>query len=179
MRCFIALELSEEALSELEKIQQELKKKDLFTGTFPKKENIHLTLKFLGDVDEKTLKQTREALKNIKFSELQVSLKETGVFSGNFIRVIWVGLEGKGIKELQKTIDKELTPIFNKNNKFSTHITIARVKNIKDKKQLLDTINQIKPNKTSFKISKFTIKCSTLTPEGPVYKDIEEYPAKN
>jgi len=128
MRVFIAINLPEVIKEECVGIQKELEKKDLFRGKFTEKENLHLTLKFLGEIDKEDLERIKEKLKEIKFKEFELELGEIGVFSPKFIKIIWLELIGEGIFSLQKEIDNCLLELFERERRFMSHLTIARVK---------------------------------------------------
>ena len=57
MRCFIALDLPREAIKRIEEIQELIKKKNLFAGKFTESDNLHLTLKFLGEISEEQIRE--------------------------------------------------------------------------------------------------------------------------
>lgn len=175
MRCFIALDLPREAINEIKGIQETIRKQNLFIGKFTEDENLHLTLKFLGEIDTETIEKAKKRLQKIKLGSFEVSLGEIGAFSTRFIKIIWIKLEGKEIWELQKEIDEKLKDLFVSEVRFMSHITIARVKRVPDKKALLEYIKNITPKKLKFKVSEFFLKKSTLQSEGPVYEDIEKY----
>ena len=65
--------------------------------------------------------------------------------------------------------------IFDPENRFTGHITIARVKNLAGKKSFLQLINATTVNEVSFMVKDFYLKESILTPDGPIYKDIDRY----
>lgn len=193
-RTFIALELSKEAVGEISKIQKLIYKKTLFTGKLTETANLHLTLKFLGEIDESKIEEVKKRLALIKISsQIFAELGEVGVFDKNFIKIIWIKLNGKGIFNLQKEIDEvlskpqtfalrgkassdeKLSDLFEKETRFMSHITIARVKNVSDKKGFLEYLESIKPRKIRFSIDKFYFKKSELKPSGPEYSDISEY----
>jgi len=177
MRLFIAIEFSN--LKEYcQTIQEKLKSTDAklnFTKTY------HLTLKFLGEIQESKLEQIKAALSNIKFKNFTVKLNSTGTFpSENYIRVIWLGFkDNRDIIDLQNKVDTALEQMFPKDKKFSPHLTLARVKFVKDKKQLIDKIKAIKIDPIESNIKSFKLIKSTLTPDGPIYDDIFEINAKN
>jgi len=175
MRCFVALDLPREAINHIKEIQKLIEKQNIFIGKFTEHENLHLTLKFLGEIDERKIEEVKERLKEISFDEFEAELFEFGVFSKKFIKIIWIKLGGKGIFSLQKEIDKKLEDLFKSEERFMSHITIARVKNVPDRKRFLDYIKNIKVKKIKFKVEKFFLKKSELKPEGPVYEDIGEY----
>ena len=135
MRTFIAIELSEEIKATLAQVQSHLK----YSGADVKwvePTNIHLTMKFLGEIDEKTRENVQSILDEIAKTTkpFEISLKDVGAFPKiEFPRIIWVGL-GKGAKEsteLANNIDVALsTEIgFDKDTRdFVSHLTIGRVR---------------------------------------------------
>lgn len=174
-RCFIALELSREAINEIEGIQRLVKNKKLFSGKFTEPENLHLTLKFLGEIALEKIEEVKKKLSEIKFKEFEASLGEIGVFINRYNSLLWVKLNGKSIWELQELIDSKLDGIFPKEERFMSHITIARMKKISSKKEFLEYVKNIKTKKIKFKVKEFILKKSELMPEGPVYEDIEKF----
>ncbi len=144
--------------------------------------NLHLTIKFLGELDDKKINQIKEALTNIKFKPQTVSIAESGVFpSEDYIRVVWVGIKPAGkIAELQQKIESSLAEpgIKKDNRKFAAHITLGRVKFVKDKKVLMERIKSIDIKTEEFILDSFKLKKSTLTKQGPVYEDLAVFPVK-
>lgn len=175
IRTFVSLDLPQEISNEIKNIQNKIKKQNLFIGKLTEPENLHLTLKFLGEIDKNTLEKVKEKLKEVKINEFEASLGEAGIFSEKFIRIIWIKIEGKEVLEFQKQIDKRLEGMFEKEFRFMGHITLARIKKVSDRKALVDYIKDIKPKNLKFKVSEFFLKKSTLMPEGPVYNVLEEY----
>ena len=174
MRVFIAIELLEEAKAEIERIQKDLKKQNLFEGKMTEKENLHLTLKFLGEIDEVRAENVKKMLRDIKFPAFNAALGEAGAFSEDFVRIVWIKLDGN-VTGLQKEVDNALKELFKPEFRFMSHLTIARVKNVKDKKRLLDYLSSAKISKIEFPVSGFVLKSSVLTEKGPIYTDIERY----
>ena len=174
MRVFIAIELLEEAKAEIERIQKDLKKQNLFEGKMTEKENLHLTLKFLGEIDDSRTEEVKKRLRKIKFPEFKAALGEAGVFSEDFVRIVWIKLDGN-VTGLQKEVDNALKELFKPEFRFMSHLTIARVKNVKDKKRLLDYLSSAKISKIEFPVSGFALKSSELTEKGPIYADLERF----
>lgn len=169
VRTFIALEIPFKVKENIERMQDLIKKKNFFYGKFTELENLHLTIKFLGELNEGKIKEVIERLKKIKIKEFEARVGEIGVFSENSIRILWVKINGKGIFELQSQIDEVLSDIFKKEERFMSHLTIARIKKVCSKKEFLDYIHNLKNEKISFEIKEFVLKKSELRPEGPVY----------
>lgn len=175
MRCFIALEMPREAINHIRGTQKLIEKQNIFTGKFTELENLHLTLKFLGEIEEGKVEEVKKRLKEIKFNEFEAGLGEIGVFSKKFIKIVWIKLNGKEVFNLQKEVDEKLKELFEKEKRFMSHITIARVKNVPDKKRFLEYIKNLKIKKLKFKVDRFFLMKSELMPEGPVYEDLERY----
>jgi RNA 2',3'-cyclic 3'-phosphodiesterase len=175
MRTFISIDLPRECVNEIKGIQELLKKQVLFTGKYTEPENLHLTLKFLGDITDEQADEVKKRLSEIKISGFDCELGEIGVFSKSFIKIIWIKLNGKGIFNLQKQIDEKLKDIFKPEERFMSHVTIARVKIVSDKKALVDYLDSIKPKKIMFHVDEFYLKKSELKSEGPEYTDLEKY----
>ncbi len=175
MRAFIALDLPREAINEIKKIQNLLRKKALFNGKYTEPENLHLTLKFLGEISEEKVVEVKKRLSEIKLDEFIAETSEIGVFNKSVVRIIWIKLNGKSIWKLQGEIDEKLSGLFDKEERFMSHVTIARVKKVYDRKGFLDYLESVKPKKIRFHIDKFFLKKSELLPIEPVYTDLESY----
>jgi len=129
IRCFIAIDFTDEIIKEVARVQEELGKIK-FRGKLTELENLHLTLKFLGEIDENKVKEIRKKLGEIKFKEFEGKTGRIGTFSirGN-PRIVWVKVEGKEIWDLQKEIDRGMGELgFKIEERFMSHLTIARLK---------------------------------------------------
>ncbi len=169
-RIFIAIKFPERVLEEIKKIQDNLPE---FVGKRIKRENLHLTLKFLGEVDEKTLEEVKKRLEKVKFQKFKAEINSIGFFSKKFLRIVW--LHVSNCEELQKQIDFALEGIFEKEKRFMSHLTIARIKEIEDKENFMKKVEILRIKKISFLIGGFSLIESKLSPEGPEYKIIKEY----
>ncbi len=174
-RCFIALELPNNLVNEALNAQKELKKQDLIIGNYTKTENIHLTLKFLGEIDDEMIEKTKERLSKIKMQRFGANFDELGVFSEEFVRIIWIHLNGQSVLDLQKAVDDSLENLFPREERFQSHITVARVHNLKNKEDLITYIKSFRINSEKEILSTFSLVKSTLTSQGPVYEIIERY----
>ena len=181
MRTFIAIELSEEIRSSLAQIESHLK----YSGADVKwveKDNIHLTLKFLGEISEEKLKQVIAALEIIgkETNPFEISIKDIGAFPKiDYPRVIWVGLD-KGVnesKELAEKIDDALSKIgFQKETRaFTAHLTIGRVKSSKNKEALKEKVGTCTmPTVSPQLISSIILFQSKLSPKCSIYTKLHE-----
>ena len=145
--------------------------------------NIHLTLAFLGDTEDERINIADIALRQkcTGFGEFEFDLNGTGVFK-NFRepRVIWTGIErGEKLISLNDIVNKGLTDCgFRLEERpFKPHITLGRVKFIKDYRLLefsLERYRGIHFQKVN--ISEIILFESILNPSGPVYKPLGKYP---
>ena len=180
MRTFIALELSDEIKNELSRLEGELKKVggDI---KWVKPKNIHLTLKFLGDVDDGKIEQIKKILDQISSQNkaFEISLFKLGAFPNvDNPRVIWVGLD-KGCsdaEQIAQSVEDELSKIgFEKESRpFSAHFTLGRVKSGKNKAALKESFSSALPRPKSCAINNITLFQSTLTPKGPIYNSLHK-----
>lgn len=171
MRCFISIDIPEEVRREVKRIQEKLPD---FSGKKTESENLHLTLKFLGEIDEEKIEKVKKELKKVKLNKFEAEVKHAGFFDNKKYGVIWLYLSD--CENIQKAVDGQLEDLFQPENRFMSHLTIARVKKkLEDKKEFLEQLNKIKIEKMNFVVDKFKLKKSTLTSKGPVYETIEEY----
>lgn len=174
MRLFIAIDFGE-LKNYLNGLQNKIDKASAKLKETPA---FHLTLKFLGDVADNKVEAIKEKLTPIKFQEFFLTLDKIGVFPNeNRVRVIWVGVAPQDqVIELQKKIENSLEEFnFKKDFKFHPHITLARVKFVKDKENFRKALKKIDVEKKTIEVKNFKLIKSTLTGEGPVYEDIANF----
>ena len=102
-----------------------------------------------------------------------------GVFpSLRYIRVIWVGVERnrERIIEMQKALEQELEKLnFKREKEFSPHLTLARVKFLREKQKILKLISKFENVEFGeLRVEKVRLKKSRLTPQGPIYTTVRE-----
>ncbi len=170
MRVFICIEIPEEIKNSIAKIQDALGQRNV---RMVDKNILHLTLNFLGDFKEEDLPFLYERLSKINVKGFKVSLRGVDTFRNGKTRgIIFVQIfEGKvDVERLSENIS-DCLEIKNK-EKFFAHVTIARVK---ESYEIWDKIEVYKERYFGeFFVSSIKIKNSTLTNEGPVYKDLKE-----
>jgi len=182
MRVFLAIKTSEGITKEIVRLQGEIKRNDSVSAGFPAIKNIHLTMKFIGEVNERELNLIKERLKGIDFRKLQIRTTNMGFFPSQKnlrnLRVIWLGIEKNSeLEELYNMINTATKEYSSDHKSFSAHITIARIRHIeKDKMdELLRTFRGIKIKQIEQEVNSFVLYKSTSTPEGLVYEIVEEY----
>ena len=178
IRSFIAIEIPEDIRNQIADVQ-EILKKEPERISWTKAANMHLTLKFLGDVEQnlipdigKTLNEISQTVKSFTFR-----INGLGAFPNlKRARVLWIGIENPGseLEDIAKKIEDSLIQFgFSKENrKFKPHLTLGRVKS-----QLsADFINKF--NKISFEggvvlVREIKLIKSDLKPTGAVYTPIQ------
>lgn len=171
MRLFIAIDFKE-IKDNLIGIQSKI---DDSSSELNQVSAFHLTLKFLGEVEDDKVSLIKQKLSSIKFNPFTLTARNIGVFpTENFIKVIWIGVKPEEqVKELQSRIESALKEFnFKKDFEFHPHITLARVKFVRDKIRLNKNLKEIKIEPKTITVNDFRLVKSTLTPEGPVYGDI-------
>ena len=173
-RCFISIDLPKEIRDELSNIQKQIFSDDTKLLNV-KPENIHITLKFFGELNEKEIEKVRNVMSKSKFKKFRAKLDSIGVFPDEkFIRIVWAGINPpEKIDEIHDVLDMELHKVgFSLDKEFENHATLARVKEIKDKKSFVEKLKKIKIKPLEFDINEIHLKESMLTPQGPIYSDI-------
>lgn len=173
MRCFVAVDLDPELRHKIAVLQKELGGLDT---KLVEPQNLHFTLKFLGEVDDRTIAKVEDALRGvaIKYQSFSIDLKDVGVFPNEkFIRVVWIG--GEGLAGLQKDVNESLSKLFKK-EKPSPHLTLARVRSANHSKEIMGFVNAHRHEKIgTMNVKEIKLKKSTVTSKGPIYEDVEVF----
>lgn len=179
IRTFICITFPDEVIKEVARVQEHVLKTK-FTGKLTELENLHLTLKFLGEIPREKIEEVRSILEKIKFPKFQAKLLHAGTFNykGN-PKIIWIKVGGEEIFNLQKKIDESLYPLFEKEKRFMSHMTIARIKHAPSPNEIKNKIRNIGVKKIIFPVTSFKLQHSELKPLGPVYKTISEITLEN
>jgi 2'-5' RNA ligase len=134
IRSFIAIELPTELKQELARLESQLKAGNQPWVKWVKPDSIHLTLKFLGNIDTDTTATITRAIKESArgIEPFRLEVKELGVFPNlKRVRVAWVGISGQvdKLSLLQKRLESQLTPLgFTAESRpFTPHLTLARL----------------------------------------------------
>lgn len=190
MRLFAAIYLSPEIVTECQSQQERLSLKFEHCLRWTKAEQLHLTLKFLGEVAEENLAQVTQALNQIALGQksFRLSLAECGCFPESGLpRVVWAGL-GDGALELSSLASVceqrfEEMGFERENRLFTPHVTIARVnvdrlsQNSKSEmaQRLRESVRKLKPVSLSQDVDRLCLVQSTLLPKGSEYKTLQEF----
>lgn len=183
-RLFIAINLPDAIKNTLQEAQEALNDK-LNKIAWVKPDNIHLTLKFLGDTPIDKINSIISVLDNIAagFTNFELMLDTTGVFPDfRRPRIVWVGLsvENSKLQDLAGIINNKLSSFgFEKEIRaFVAHLTIGRVKFIKEKQFFENAVKNFKPEALKFAACGISLYKSTLNPKGAVYEQLHCAPFK-
>lgn len=171
-RCFIAVNLPEEIKEKIGKLAEKLD----VDGIKPvETNNLHITLKFLGEIDDETIGKIENTLDKIKLDKFNISIEGIGVFPNeNYVKVVWIGCISKELEMLAETIDTNLKEKFQiESEHFVGHLTIARVKRKIDLSKFLNENRNVKIG--TVEVNSFELMESKLTPNGPEYSAIKRF----
>ena len=186
MRTFIAIDIpSVEKIVHLQNMIMKQFEFDKFNFRPIAKDNIHLTIKFLGDIDDSAIKDVTENLSGMKFESFEIRFIKAGCFPNSTNpRVIWLGLDGPSTEKLNNLyniISKLLDRINKRRDKlqnyiaeekaaFVPHLTIFRPR------QHFKIYKTFNPDLLKIshvdEVKHIKLKNSVLTSEGPIYSDL-------
>jgi len=177
MRCFIAVDLDKDIVKQVKRIREEIGNLNVDVK-FVELENLHFTLKFLGEVSEDEIdmikKSVEECFKGV--CSFNIEIRGVGYFgSQKHIRTLWLDvIKGKDeFVNLMNNLNKGLK-IGEKNR--TVHLTIGRVKSGRNTESLLSFINKHKDvNIGEMAVKDVKLKSSLLTMDGPIYSDLATF----
>lgn len=178
MRCFVALDISDELREKTAKIQENFRINGI---KLVEKQNLHFTIKFLGEISEENAGKIREILRETGKNAFRMTIKGIGAFPNMMHpHIIWAGCASEEMKGLAKEIDSRLSVLgFPMQEKFVGHMTLGRIKGFV-KKDSLSRICSVMEQLETMEIGSMTaayisLKESVLTKKGPFYRDIERF----
>ena len=183
IRSFVSVDLEDEKiLTQVESIVASLS--SLGGDLKPvERENIHLTLKFLGNVSPTKLEEVKSAIAKVTFPSFSLEIKGAGAFPNlKRMNVIWVGV-GEGWSQVElifEQTEKLLHQLgFSRETRaFSPHITVARVKSGRKRDEIAAFLGHLADESFgTFPVEKVRLKQSILSPSGPTYSTLFEAPA--
>jgi len=177
-RCFLSVDIGCKKIRQrLRTVQNELGVHGYTTATDPGR--FHITLTFIGDVNEDELDIIRDRLTRIDHDPFTLDVNGVGTFpSTDYIRVIWAGADSSHISSLAQQITDRLPERHVQEHDFHGHVTLLRVKDIgpDEKQRLQKKIRQHQDTRFgSFMIDSFRLKESERTPEGAEHTTLEEF----
>ncbi len=185
MRLFIALTLPDPVKLSLGRLQEKLKESRADVKWVAVK-NIHLTLKFLGEVPEDRIENISAAIQGVSAGvpAYQMRLSTVGAFpSVSSPRVIWAGIAegGAQTEAISTQLETRLEAVGfpPEERPFTAHITLGRRRSSRNSGPLTQALKELQqrsaPPQEAFEINKVTLFKSTLSPQGPSYEALKEY----
>ncbi len=148
------------------------------------RDNLHFTVKFLGEVPEDTIKEVDARLQGLALSSFEVGVRGLGAFPDlRRPRVVWAGVARESEQAINRAASAFISALEGvgrpDDHGFSPHITLARVRSPLNAGELASFIQA--NSRRDFgvtRIASLKLKSSVLSPGGPVYTDIREYALK-
>ncbi|MFP4158279.1 MAG: RNA 2',3'-cyclic phosphodiesterase [Desulfobacterales bacterium] len=181
-RAFIAVALPDGVKKSLQELQQQLRQFGI-RMKYTDPENIHLTLKFLGDIRSEDAEAIGGRLSGVtaEFAPMELFAKGMGVFPGiRRPRVVWTGIAGhtEMLGRLQHEVEEAMAAMNfeRENRRFTGHLTLGRFKGRADSVLLAEAIRQFGGFASDrFSADSLHLFESTLTPHGPVYRVLSSH----
>jgi 2'-5' RNA ligase len=181
VRCFVAVDIEDsELLEAFEKAQAVFKStgadlKSVETG------NMHITLRFLGDVPDGEAEGVGDVIRRLEFEPFSLDVNGVGVFpSLSRPSVVWTGLEGERLPEMLRIyteLEKGLKRLgFEPERRgFEPHLTLCRVRSGRNREQLAEVVRGLADEHFGeLEVRHLRLKKSVLTSRGPIYSTLAE-----
>ncbi len=188
MRVFIAIDIDKQIRKGLGNLQDELRSKvDIRKSDvkWVRPEAIHLTLKFLGEINDQQAVDVCNITKEVAslHKSFELDVETVGYFGGRSARVLWVGVgqNSENLLQLQSDLEEQLTLAGwpREARKFSGHLTLCRVRNSKAGVKLAQLTEEYKDFKLgTISADSVSVYQSQLTPTGPIYTVLGSYGLK-
>lgn len=182
MRLFISVDLPDALTKAISDVQDRLRDADGLRLVDPAQ--AHITLKFLGDVDEDRVDDVEDAVEtaidDAAVGPFKTRLSGLGAFpSMDYISVVWVGVD-EGADEmthLQEIIERETTAIgFDpEDHEFTPHVTVGRLNDARGKELVQRVVREDPTTIGRFRVEQVRLKKSTLTSDGPEYSTVARF----
>lgn len=183
IRAFIAINLAASVIEEIAKVQSALQdtKGDI---RWTRAHNLHLTLKFLGDIARGQVEPILHALQDALRGRpaLRLVVRGLGAFPNpKKPRVLWAGIAGEGLKELSETVETALMALDfpPEEREFTPHLTIGRVRSLRGWDRVLAVMRaHEQADFGESVVDHVTLYQSTLRPDGAVYTPLGVIPLR-
>ena len=175
VRAFVAVRVPGLVADELENFLAELR--PLAAIRWVRREQFHITLKFLGEVERSVIEQVKDSLETMKyFDAFRIELDRVGAFPNLSVpRVLWLAGE-KGASELGRLARKvndvlcDDVGLEREKKRFQAHLTLARLKDADLPEELVRKLGEVPV--ISWECGELVLMRSQLTPRGPIYSQL-------
>jgi RNA 2',3'-cyclic 3'-phosphodiesterase len=183
LRAFVAIDVPEQVLDSLSGFQKEVSA----TGADVKlveRQNLHFTVKFLGEISEAMADEAASRLGKLGLSRASVEVRGVGAFPNpRRPRVVWAGVAPEHeafVAPIAREVIRALGDIGERDDRpFQAHITLGRVRSFRNSRELAELL--ARNSARSFgaaMLSELKLKSSVLTPGGPIYRDLGVFSLK-
>ena len=179
VRAFIAVEPSDEARAEVARVASAVGSVGVNGARLVRDEGLHITLRFLGDVDVEDVPLVAEVARtaSLRVEPFELTLGDVGAFPTlGRARALFVGVDGEieTLTLLRDGIEAELSKVgFRRDRRrFNPHITVARIRDRvsrPDRRAVVEAARSANHARVAFSVDAFRLFRSTLTPEGAIY----------
>jgi 2'-5' RNA ligase len=176
IRLFVAIDLPDGVAESLVRLQAGVP-----GARWQTREQLHLTLRFIGEVDERDAASIDDMLASIGDPRFTVELKGVGEFGGNNPRALWAGVAAnEALKHLQRKVETVLQRLGlpAEERKFTPHVTLARLRGTPRGAVMDYLTNHALYASGPFEARAFTLFSSHLSPNGSIYTPERVYPLR-
>lgn len=173
MRLFVALALPETVTKSLEMLEAGVP-----GARWQTREQMHLTLRFIGEVDGRDATAIDDALASITAPAFSLELKGVGSFGGKYARDLWAGVApNDALTHLQRKIESALQRVGLEpdGRKFSPHVTLARLKGTQNGHVMDFLTDHALYSSGAFPVDSFLLYSSQLSSNGSIYRAEKAY----
>ena len=182
MRSFFAFKISDAVKNELKLFLNPIKYLPLPIRWIDI-DNIHITLLFLGDIDQNIVETLKPKIESIclKIKSFKLAVENGGFFGTKaYPTILWAGISGlpEDVAALKNAVEKQFEPFGIKFEEklFKPHLTLGRFKDRSDEKTVIRCLTELKKFKSStFNVNELVLFKSDLTPKGPIYTKISTF----
>jgi 2'-5' RNA ligase len=174
MRLFVALPLPEDVAQSLLLIQGGVP-----GARWQNRDQLHLTLRFIGEVDNHTAILLDEVLAGIHAPAFELQLHAVGQFGGKQIHALWAGVrKNEALDHLQRKVDSAIRKIGQPQDvhKYTPHVTLARLRHPEPGKAVEWLTHHALYTSAEFTVGAFQLYSSKLTSDGSIYRVEQDYP---
>lgn len=175
MRLFVAIELSDAVRTALQRVQDSLRRR--CEGVrWVRMDQVHLTVKFLGEVRDDSVAQVSEAISRgaAAAAQFDMEVAACGCFPPrDTVRVIWAGVreQSGALLRCVETTEAELEAIGfeRERRRFSAHLTLGRVRDDRSGSSLREAVDKAELRAVDQAVKSVVLMSSVLSPQGPTY----------
>ena len=186
VRCFIAVELSDGAKDEIQRLIEAVSETEIRGVRAVRPGGVHVTLRFLGDIERDAVPRAIAAIRSAvsRSRPFELTLADVGGFpDARSARVLWAGVSGDtdSLGQLRGYVEDGLSAegFRRDSRRFNPHITLARLRERvsgPDRRRVVETVSAVGHTKVTFLVEAVTLFQSTLHPEGSIHTPLSREP---